>query len=309
MPYKNISDCEIETIGGKIKVEAGSTIYTVEEKNNFKQIKEKEFFRDELRKQVQCETRRHGGFTFLKIGSEKLKTIKPQTLGRLAYLSTYLDFGTQRLMAEPERTMKKNDLQHFLNISELHANLFCAECIEHGLLRIEDKCLYLDDVFFRNKSQTKDRIKIYTKTIRSLYSNMPSRYHRYFGYVIQLIPYINREWNIVCYNPDERNYEKIIPLTVKEICNLCNYSNNQSARFKNIILKCRFDWQGELASMCGLALTPSRDRLIDGLVINPHLVFHGMDFGKIEGMTIFFTPLDEYKIDELKNFKMPKINI
>lgn len=287
MPYKNISEQEIMTREGKIKLKPGATIYTAEEKENFKRMKENESFRE----QIHIDSHNHGGFTFLKKVNDAMEKMKPETVGRLVYLSTYLDFGSKQLMAEANRPMKKSDLQYFLKIGETKVRHFCDECISHGLLTIdENKLLYLDDIFFKGKSSQKENIKLYCKTIRDLYKRMPARHHRYFGYIIQLLPYISIEWNVICKNPEEKDSKKVCLLTVKEMCELLNYSTNQSCRFQNAITHCMFEWDGRLTSMCGTVSTSFQDGDKVGLIVNPHLVFYGTDFKKVEGIGIFFTP-------------------
>lgn len=287
MPYKNILEQEIETREGKIRIAPGATIYTAEEKENFKRMKENE----SIKEQIHIDSHNHGGFTFLRTVNNVMEKMKPETVGRLVYLSTYLDFDNNQLMAEPKKPMKKNDLQYFLGIGETKVRHFCDECIEHGLLSIDDnKFLYLDDIFFKGKSFDKSRIKLYCKTIQALFKQMPARHHKYFGYVIQLVPWINYEWNIICKNPDERDQNKVIPWTMKEICQFANYDDRHTKRFKEAILKCCFEWKGNSVSMCGLMLAGTKDEIVDGLVVNPHLIFYGTDFKKVEGIGIFFTP-------------------
>lgn len=304
MPYVNVNDQEITTRDGKVRIKAGATIYTAEEKENYKRIKENE----SINGQIHIDSYNHGGFTFLKTVNNAMEKMKPETVGRLAYLSTYLDFGSNRLMAEPNRQMKKNDLQYFLGIGKTRVWNFCDECVEQGIMTIDDeKFLFLDDIFFKGKSSDKNRIKLYGKTIQSLYKHMPVRHHKYFGYVIQLVPWINYEWNIICKNPDECDRDKVIPWTMKEICQFADYDEKNFKRFKDAILKCCFEWKGEPVSMCGQLFTGNKDEIVDGLVVNPHLVFYGTDFKKVEGIAIFFTPHDKEFLEKFKNVNIRDI--
>lgn len=286
MGFKTVEDQTIRTRDGEIKIKAGATVYTVEEKENYKKIREIE----SMREYIHIDSANHGGFTFLKTNNDILKSMKPETVGRLVYLSTYLDFDTQQLMVEPYVPMKKKDLQYFLNIGETKVKHFCNECSSYGVMRIDDKKhLYLNDIFFKGKSTSKERIKIYCKTIRELYRHLPPKHHKYFGYIIQLVPWINYEWNIICKNPLEYDYKKIIPLSVKEICGFIGYNEKNSYRFKEAITKCFFEWGGQPAAMCGTITTDVGNGMREGLVVNPHLIFHGTDLKKVEGIAIFFT--------------------
>lgn len=287
MPYKNILEQEIITREGKIKIQPGATIYTAEEKENFKRIMENK----SLMEQIQIDSHNHGGFTFLRTADNTIEKLKPETIGRLVYLSTYLDFDSQQLMIRPNRPMKKKDLQYFLGLGETKVRHFCDECIENGFLIIdENKFLYLNDIFFKGKTSDKKRIKLYGKTIRNLFMRMPVKHHRYFGYIILLLPHINKEWNILCRNPDEQDLNKIIPLTMKEICKLLNYNDGHTKRFKEAILKCCFEWKDDVVSMCGLITAGSEGEVVDVLIVNPHLIFYGTDFKKVDKISVFFRP-------------------
>lgn len=287
MPYKNIEEQTIMTRDGAVTIGAGATIYTANEKSNFKRMKEIE----SMRQQIHIDSYNHGGFTFLKTVNDVMQKLKPETVSRLVYLSTYLAFDSQQLMAEPDRPMKKKDLQYFLGLGETKVRHFCDECVEHGFLRIdENKFLYLDDIFFRGKSSNKQKVKLYCKTIRDLYKRMPVKHHRYLGYIVLLLPYISTEWNVICKNPDETDCDKIVPFTIKELCRILDYDEKNTKRFKEALLKCCFEWNGKTVSMCGLITAGSDGEIIDGLVVNPHLIFYGTDFKKVEGIGIFFRP-------------------
>ena len=138
--------------------------------------------------------------------------MNPATVGRLAYLSTYLGQDTQRLLYE-DNPMLKHDLQEVLKLSRPTVNKFYKDCITAGVL--EDKGndgLYLIDTrFFKGKCEDKERTKLFRVTIQQLYKKLPQKNHELFGYVIQLVPWINFEWNIVCENPEETNKDRIEP--------------------------------------------------------------------------------------------------
>ena len=52
----------------------------------------------EFNEKVKHNSKKHGGFTFLRI-ENALTEINPATVGRLAYLSTYMEYGNQLLCA------------------------------------------------------------------------------------------------------------------------------------------------------------------------------------------------------------------
>ena len=70
----------------------------------------------EFNEKVKHNSKKHGGFTFLRI-ENALTEINPATVGRLAYLSTYMEYGNQLLMRYKNRPMLKSDLPDVLLIS------------------------------------------------------------------------------------------------------------------------------------------------------------------------------------------------
>lgn len=151
----------------------------------------------------------------------------------MLYLSTYLGQDTQFLLYE-DKTILKSDLQAILNVSKPTANKFYKDCIDIGLLENHDKDgLYLiGNLFFKGKASNKERIKLFRLTIQQLYKKLSKKNHKYFGYIIQLVPWINYEWNIVCHNPQETNKNRIEPMTFRDVCKKLGYDPEHTGRLK-----------------------------------------------------------------------------
>lgn len=244
----------------------------------------------EFNEKVKHNSKKHGGFTFLRI-ENALTEINPATVGRLAYLSTYMEYGNQLLMRSKNRPMLKNDLPEVLLISRDTANKFYNESKNAGL--IEDRGsegLYMNEVFFRDQTTDKNQIRLYRKTIQQLYKRTLPKYIKNFGYVVQLVSYINKEWNIISHNPLEKDSNKVQIMTMKELCEVIDYDYSHISRLNEALFGLAFDWNGRKQALCASIEFTTEEGKQKGLIVNPHLVFAGTDFKKVEGYGMFFRP-------------------
>lgn len=244
----------------------------------------------EFNEKVKHNSKKHGGFTFLRI-ENALTEINPATVGRLAYLSTYMEYGNQLLMRSKNRPMLKSDLPDVLLISRDTANKFYNESKNAGL--IEDhgsERLYMNEVFFRDQTTDKNQIRLYRKTIQQLYKRTLPKYIKNFGYVVQLVSYINREWNVVCHNPLEKDSNMVQIMTMKELCEAIGYDYSHISRLNEALFGLAFDWNGRKQALCASIEFTTEEGKQKGLIVNPHLVFAGTDFKKVESYAMFFRP-------------------
>lgn len=244
----------------------------------------------EFHEKVKHNSKKHGGFTFLRI-ENALNRINPATVGRLAYLSTYMEYGNQLLMRSKNRPMLKSDLPDVLLISRDTANKFYNESKNAGL--IEDhgsEGLYMNEVFFRDQTTDKNQIRLYRKTIQQLYKRTLPKYIKNFGYVVQLVSYINKEWNIISHNPLEKDSNKVQIMTMKELCEVIDYDYSHISRLNEALFGLVFDWNGRKQALCASIEFTTEEGKQKGLIVNPHLVFAGTDFKKVEGYGMFFRP-------------------
>lgn len=273
---------------GEVVPTSGSLIISPEERMQYEKIKEaKQFYSD-----VRYDSQEHGGFTFMKTNEYLIESMQPETVGRLAFLSTYMPYGEQTLVDDETNTIiTKSDLPYILHLSRPVINNFYDQCVSAGIMEDKGKQgLILKGVFFKGKSTDKSRIKLYINTIRQLYKRLPKKNHKYFGYIIQLVPWINYEWNIVCHNPQETDCKLAKPMMLKEICSLLNYNAIHSYRLKEALTGIWFEWNNTKQALCAIVNVNTEDGRQQGLIVNPHLVFAGTNFKKVEGFGMFFVP-------------------
>ena len=171
--------------------------------------------------------------------------IEPANLTKLIYLSTFM-FYNNRLLYNNRIPITKKNLQNVLGIGKTAYYKFANEVFDKGLLIEDDKGrLSLNkEIFFRgymrdvqkylNENQLdKDIIKLYYNSIREIYTKSKVTEHGKLSYLFQMIPYINIEFNILCHNPFETNFDLIDPMIMEDYCEIIGYSVNNVFRLKN----------------------------------------------------------------------------
>lgn len=188
--------------------------------------------------------------------------------------------------------MLKSDLQAILNVSRPTANKFYKDCIDAGVLKDHGKDgLYLiGNLFFKGKTNNKERIKLFRLTVQQLYKKLPQKKHGLFGYVIQLVPWINFEWNIVCHNPQETNKNRIDPMSFRDICKKLGYDPEHAERLKKALTSPVFVWEHHKQPLCGFFSMNAQDGKQSMMVINPHILFAGKHIENIGILDIAFMP-------------------
>lgn len=272
--------------GGYKKLPKGTKITTPEEQAHIDNYYKKGF-----NPKIRNFSNKHGGFTFLTTKENILQSMNPATVGRLAYLSTYLESEGQLLLYE-DRPMLKNDLPIILNISRPTTNKFYVECISLGVLEDHGKDgLYLiGNLFFKGKSESKERTKLFRVTIQQLYKKLPQKKHELFGYVIQLVPWINFEWNIVCVNPEETRKDNIDPMSFVDICKKLGYDSEHPGRLKEALTSPIFVWEHYKQPLCGFFSMNAQDGRQSMMVVNPHILFAGRHIENVGILDVAFTP-------------------
>ena len=160
-------------------------------------------------------------FTFFNIEHD-YNDISPETLCRLVYLSTYLRFGDNMLMATQRRAMKEDDIVKELKIARSTYYLFKNETFGKYILQNTSDNTYQinKSVFKRNELKKTDLNcwqRIYHNGFRALYNSNNSCKHNIIGKLLSLSQYLNVDNNVLCYNRFETNREHLKAFTIEDI--------------------------------------------------------------------------------------------
>ena len=160
--------------------------------------------------------------------------LSPSTVTKLIYLSTYAAYDNLLILnAKSKKEIKRSDLPKILGVSKRTSERFWNSVKAYYIREDEEtgKLWLNDEIFKRGKLKSKTAIdyqQFYFNGVRSLYKSANGKNHNYLGYLFQLIPFINREWNVVCENPFEADLDNVQLVTMKDFCDYIGYKDTSS---------------------------------------------------------------------------------
>lgn len=204
-----------------------------------------------------------------------LPDIAKQYLFRFIYLSTFLKYNDDRLMIKEEKERYKliyeYELQDILKLSTREYQYTKKALIENKLIRIEeDKTIHINNELSINGdigNTKKDYIRIFNSAIQNIYKNSVAKDHKKLFILIELLPYINYNLNVLCFNPEETQPELIDPLTLDDIANILDMYKNNKSKLKTLLLNIFVD--GKKAMMI------NKDYKQEFFMVNPCIYYKG----------------------------------
>lgn len=239
----------------------------------------------------------YGAFTFLfftplqDLGFD----ISLPSYTRLMYASTFLTYDGYLgdISVGGIRPFSRNRLRDKMKLMDTRFDEFWSEMVSSGIFRLETirdeitnrniRAIFLDDTKFRkgfiDTSVDRSFIRLNAEGVQSLYETCTSaRAHKTLAYIFKIIPWINREWNIACKNPEERDYDAIRYLRLGEFADMVGYSRDNAKRLAKDLNSVRFEWHGsEQAAF--IYMTNAPDRPEEWIVaVNPRVYYAGQNF-------------------------------
>ena len=176
------------------------------------------------------------------------KDLDDQFKFRFIFLCTYLKYDDDRLMIKQEnglyRLIKENELMELLKLSERETRTTKRKLIDNNLIYIdeENNSIHINDKIslVGNISNSNDNnyVKVFKNTIRDLYNQSKPREHKKIAFLINLLPFIHFQYNIICKNPNCECIEDIRPYTVRELMNKFNMTNITGFKKRLLGIKC-----------------------------------------------------------------------
>lgn len=276
-----IDDCTGEVYDNEmvnITVPRGTIVYTPEQQSQYKERKDRE---------EKAYLRRSSGKNFILVNSEHdYKDIKPETVGRLMYLSTFINYDSGELYKSRKGSIAKSELPKVLRLPRTTFLKFWEDVNKKYITESKTGKLRMSKEFFirgvlPQSMRGKEWQKIYIDSIKNLYMTFPRTSHRYLGYVFQMIPFINTEYNILCHNPEESNLEKIRAITLNEFCTMSRYSLNQRKRLERKYSQIVFDVSERKERFCSF-VTDSANGGEVKIYVNPNVVYKGTKLDEVK---------------------------
>ena len=230
-----------------------------------------------------------GRFYFVR--EQEFSGLSPETVIRLIYLNTFTNYDDAMLMRSERTPMRRKDLPKILGISAASVTRFWREASPKFISEDNDGLIITNrDVFYKGKLSGKNNIqyrKFYIDGIRKLYITISdSRQHKYLGYVFALLPFVNREFNILCYNIDEKDLYSIEPISLNEFCRLINYDSTHLNRLMQVYKSLRFAVGSHTERFVSFVYD-GLNRQNAQICINPNVLYDGSDFRRVEVLGAF----------------------
>lgn len=255
-------------------MDAGSITYTPEQQKAYKERKEQEA--EKRLRQEELKHRRNDTPKFCFVTAEEQENSpRPATMARLVYLATFLDYEGY-LKINLHKKMKRSDLESVLQLKKSETYKFWNEV--KGTYVFVDKNGYLcmcSDFSCKGKLPYGGRYQqIFIHSVQKLYRETSVTQHRYLGYVFQMLPFVNVEYNILCSNPTEEELDRIVPIDIDSFCATIGYSKDQRARLMRVYSNITFSVDGKQEQFCAF-VTHGTDIGRTKIFVNPHILYHG----------------------------------
>ena len=272
--------------GETIEIHEGDSIKIISERQRNaiqKSIKNKE-----LNENMKDWNKELGGFVFILfqygdvIFSQSPELIQ-EDITKLFYLSTFVDYEGNLIYND--NLIKRKGMQKLINISREKFSIYFKKLINLGIILEENKFIKVNKDYFY-KGEIENSIKsnynytrLYINSIRYLYENVSVRKHKQLGSYFKMIPYIHRQQNTLCFNPDS-HINNIDLMNVIELKEILGYHKNSIIRFMDDLTSIKLDNEESILAY----ISHDKDKGKSYIIINPR-VFYGGNFGIPEGVS------------------------
>lgn len=268
-----------------VTVPRGTTFLTPQQQEELRNRKERE------RRRFFAKTAKGVKFYFVSRGGE-LKGMSPETVARLIYLISYIRLEENKqkdnLLMWKRRPMKREDLPSVLSVSPATVTKFWSEVYPDYISENNEGLLFNNsDLFIKGRGLTKSSLKFFVKGIQELYRITPATKHRYLGYLFQLLPYVNIEYNILCHNPLETELDEIEPMSLAEFCDLIDYDKSNLSRLLKVYRNLRFSTDGQQSERFVSFVYDGLNRDNAKVFINPNILYSGTQGDKVAVLGAF----------------------
>jgi len=266
-----------------VTVPIGTAFITPEDRERRKNYAEK----DRIKQLRRENSKVLGKFIFMSgTGFDKLSSA---SVARLIMLGTYCGYD-DRLMVTERRQMTRKDAQDILELNDTAFFKFWKEIAprfvkeKEGFLWLTDSC-----TFTRGKLNQKEHShfwKSFIYPIRHLYRATKIRQHKHLGYIYQMLPFVNIEFNMLCHDVYENSLDHIQPMTLAEFCEYIDFDWSHLNRLLTIYRNITFDVNGHEERFCSI-VNDGIDKRNAMIFINPHILYSGSNYEKVEVLGAF----------------------
>lgn len=232
-----------------------------------------------------------GGFYFSIYNKLLELPLAPQYRFRFIFLCTHMNYDGKLEYGNGKgdgKLMIEKDLGEVLILSERETINTKKALKELDLITIEDdKTITINKKYAVKgkigKRDLKGSIRMMEQGIQELYAKATPKEHKKLALLVEILPYVNFQHNIVCNNPNESDAKNVAPITLTELANMLGYSTTQKLK------KGLMDIKINNESLIMIA-TINRKSMI---IVNPRVYYKGNNIDALKGIINLFTIADK----------------
>lgn len=224
----------LQVVDGRIYTENGSDVthlfevvpkFTQAQIDGFKVISE-----------LADHEREYGGFVFAffsatKTMEEQFPSLSQSDLARLMFIGTYTGWESGQLKYDNGRPIDKKGLGELLGLSRNRFAEFYKKLLAEEIIAEQDGNLFMNPaVFYRGRlTDVRKHIsdvqytRLFRKTVRELYAKYNGRTIKQLSLIYAVLPFINFNFNVICFNPEEQDADQVRPMTLENLAALLGY--------------------------------------------------------------------------------------
>lgn len=158
-------------------------------------------------------------------------------LFRFAYLCSLSGYDNYIVWGSGKNNgVVKKDLMEILNLSRAEYFRVAKYLLDNKMI-IENEKRFLkvsETYYHRGKSEDvkslKGSVRMFDKAIEEIYQKSTPKEHKKLDLLIKMLPYLNVQHNIICKNPEEKEYKYIDLFGLTELATMFGYTT--SRKFK-----------------------------------------------------------------------------
>lgn len=206
-----------------------------------RQIIKKKYEKMDVNENMRGYNKELGGFIFLlfkysDLLLERYDEIDPQDITKLFYLATYVNYEGYLMYDNTNKVMSKKSLMNKIGVTRSKFDTFFKKMVDLGILTYKNKKIRVNnELFFKGSmdeviKSRKDYTRMYIDSIRYLYNNVHKKSHKRLGNYFKIIPYIHRQENVLCWNPDS-HVSNMKTMVLRDLKNILNYEYSSAKEF------------------------------------------------------------------------------
>jgi hypothetical protein len=215
-------------------------------------------------------------FESCKTMGEQYPSLTQAELARLMFVGTYTGYRTGRLQHDNGRVIDRKALEVLVGISRNKFGEFYRKLVSEEILQEVNGELFVNPtVFYRGpvkeigyKLDEYRHTRLFRKTVRELYEKYTGRKTVHLAIIYAVLPFLNFDTNVVCFNPKESDDEAIQPMNLENLAALLHYQDTH--KLKRALESVKID--GQPVFWLPQNVHDKRHRRI---IVNPRVVFAG----------------------------------